>query len=1596
MDVNGLLEQFRKRFKNQRDKGTKFEELIAEYFRLEPVYASQLSDVWMWKDFPYRGNDVDTGIDLVAKTYTGEFWAIQCKFYEPDTSVNKPDVDTFLSTSSKTFYVDGKKTKFSLRYFVATTDKYGKNAESAFENQDPPVIRLGISDLLKSSIDWDQFALKDHLQLKEKYGLRPHQSKALKDVIDGFKDHDRGKLIMACGTGKTFTSLRIAETLTKGRGNILFFVPSIALVNQTLTEWCAQAEYSFNAVVICSDSKASKSEDNTELLDDLIIPSTTNVDSLKKWVDYTKSSKKNMNFVFSTYQSIEKVHDMQKTTGFHFDLIVCDEAHRTTGVTLSGEDDSSFVKVHDNDYIAGDKRLYMTATPRVYGDAVKSKAKDNDAVLCSMDDESVYGPEFHCLSFGDAVKQNLLSDYKVLILAVDEEYVKRDLQNLLTDGNHELKLDDAVKIMGCWKGLSKVSMDPNDVSFKADPQPMKRAVAFTNRIKDSKALVNMFEDIQTYVDDNHPDEAKQLVHVEIEHIDGTFNAVQKKQEINWLKEDTEEGTCRILTNARCLSEGVDVPALDAVMFLNPRSSIVDIIQSVGRVMRKAEGKTYGYIILPIGISASEEPDVALDNNQKYKLVWEVLQALRSHDDRFDNTINKINLNKKRPDQIQVIGIGENKGQDSDKGKNDNPSKAFDTITLDLGSLEEWQNSIYAKMVKKVGSRLYWEKWAKNVGEIAKAYVERINLLLDKHDKKIDTAMNDFVEGLRNNLNGSITQDDAIEMLAEHLITKPVFDALFGDYEFVKSNPVSRSMQRMLDILDDQALDKEKEGLEKFYESVKKYVDGIDNAEGKQRIIVELYDKFFKIALPKEVERLGIVYTPVECVDFIINSVEKLLNKEFGKSMSDKGVHIIDGFTGTGTFIVRLLQSGIIKPEDLLYKYTNDIHANEIVLLAYYIAAINIEETYHDLSGSKEYVPFEGIVLTDTFQLYEDWKDDEFTQAINEEVLPNNSERAKKQRELPITVCIGNPPYSVGQRSANDNSENLSYEKLDERIAQTYVKNTKTTSNRSLYDAYIRAFRWASDRIEDNGIIGFITNGAYIDNAAMRGFRKCLLDEFTSIYVFNLRGNQRTSGEQSRKEGGKIFGSGSRAPIAITCLVKNSNRKSDGYIHYYDIGDYLNRDQKLHIISEKHDIENIIWKHIVPDEFGNWINKESTLYRKFIPLIDESNVHIFDRDTSGVLTSRDSWTYSFGKKSLKTNMTLLIDTYNKQIDLLEAKNISLDSKSLKNTVIKDPTKISWSRSLINSLKNLKKQEYKSSNVIEAMYRPFVKENLYYSRKFNECVYKNDNVFLNENISICINGTGASKSFSSLAANMMPNWHFIDSGRCFPLYWYEEVNENNLFGEKYIKHNNITDQALNKFRDQYKTNEITKEDIFYYVYGILHSKDYRSKFEADLKKNLPRIPFVNSYSKFCQFSSAGKKLINLHINYENEDAYAELNIVQSIGAPDNKYLLYEISKMKFDKKSGKTNKNTIIYNDYLTITNIPNKAYEYEINGKSAIEWIMERYAVTIDKASGIKNDPNDWSKEHNNPSYIFDLLLSVINVSVQTVDIVNSLPKLNFE
>jgi len=1581
--IHTLLEEFRQTATSERDKGDKFERLVATYLTIDPIYKEKYSDVWLWSEWPKRHNQPDTGIDLVAQDrYTNEYTAIQCKFYNPKHTLDKSDIDSFFTASGKA--------PFTSRMIVSTTDRWTNHAEEALRHQTPPVTRLSVQDLADSPVDWTQFSFTrpQNLKLKPKKQLYPHQQAALEKVMAGFEKADRGKMIMACGTGKTFTALKIAERMAVHTGYVLFLVPSISLMSQSLREWTAEAELSLHCFAVCSDSQVVKKGkgSTTEISEDisshdLAFPATTNPRQLAAQVDIF-GGKKQLTVIFSTYQSIQVISDAQNLGLPEFDLIICDEAHRTTGVALANEDESHFVKVHRQNFIQAKKRLYMTATPRLYGDNAKSKAQENEVVLCSMDDEQLYGQEFHRLGFGEAVNSNLLSDYKVIVLAIDEKFVSKAFQAQIADDNNEINLDDAVKITGCWNGLSK-RMVKDGQEFEGDNAPMRRAVAFARSIKDSEQFARLFAKIMQENQQQNSD----LLQCEVEHVDGTFNALRRNEKLEWLKSPTTDNVCRILSNVRCLSEGVDVPALDAVMFLTPRNSEVDVVQSVGRVMRKAEGKKYGYIILPVGIPADMTPESALQDNMKYKVIWQVLQALRSHDDRFNAIVNQIELNTKRPDRIQIIGVG------GGEGEGEGLSGSAQPIQLNLPYIVEWRDAIYAKIVQKCGEREYWDNWAKEVAYIAERHISRIKALLAGANPEHRLAFADFLKGLQLNLNPSVSEADAIEMLSQHLITKPVFDALFEGYAFTQHNPVSLAMQKMLDLMERQALEKETGKLDKFYESVKRKATGIDNAAGRQKIIIELYDKFFKAAFPRMAERLGIVYTPVEVVDFIIKSADAALRQEFGVGLTTEGVHVLDPFTGTGTFMVRLLQSGLIDPADLRRKYEQELHANEIILLAYYIAAINIESTYHD-QAKGEYQPFNGIVLTDTFQQAEG------KGSFEEKMFPENNERVARQKQHDIRVIVGNPPYSAGQENANDNNQNLSYPHLDERISSTYIENSsKKVGKSTLYDSYIRAIRWASDRIKDNGIICYVSSGSFIDSNSMDGLRKCLTDEFTAIYCFNLRGNARSSGEQRRMEKGNVFGEGTRTPVAITIVVKNPAKIGQCQLYYHDIGDYLSREEKLKIITDFGSIKGIKWEQLTPNDNHDWIDQRDPLFNDFISLGDKNNLAnktVFNLYSMGIKTNRDDWVYNFTRTILSENMTRMINFYNQQVNDYLA--IPLKHRpEIANFISTDSTKIKWTEDVIKNAAKGVKYTFEAESIRQVIYRPFCKQWLYYNKAFNWTHHLIPKIFPNaslENLVIYLSGANR-KEFSTLIVNCPPDLNMQHSGgQGFPLYYYEKTEANPLSRDmfasaaptgEYVRKDAIPDSILAEFRKTYTAPAMTKEDIFYYVYGILYSPEYKRRFADDLKKMLPRIPFAQD---FWAFSKAGRALAAWHLNYETIEPYP---LTERKSRLDLEATDYRVQKMTFGRNGKEIDKSTIVYNSNLTLSGIPLEAYDYIVNGKSALDWIMERYQVTVDKDSGIKNDPNDWSDD---PRYIVDLVKRIVRVSLETVQIVNALPALN--
>ena len=1552
--INGLAE-------TQRDRGTYFEYLARAYFQNEPTYQNEFKNVWMLADVPEEFGipKVDLGVDLVAEKFTGELVAIQAKFY--NHSIQKSNIDSFLGELGKDYYESG--------IIVASTDKWGKNAEKALADRSD-VIRIGLSDLRNSQIDWSKFSFEspEVVAVKAKKKLRYYQESAIQSALNHFTENDRGQLIMAPGTGKTFTSLKIAEAMardaSKEQYTILYLVPSIQLLTQTLRGWNNDTEMTMSSMAVTSDRNASRGsvkQDESNLTikaSDIGYPATTSSKKVvENYLELMTRPQKELLVVFGTYQSIDVLGEAQKEGFPEFDLIIADEAHRTTGAKAFGDEASSFTKVHSDLNVKGIKRLYQTATPKLYGIEAKKKAEENSSVISSMDDENLYGSVFYRLGFGDAISQDILTDYKLMVLAVDETVVQKDMQKALADSENGLNIDDVGRIIGVWNGMIK----RESFADKVSGEPMQRAIAFSRTIEDSKRLSTQFENVV-----NEYLNSDEGYSVNVRHVDGSMNALEKNEALDWLaSDDIPEDSARILSNVRFLTEGIDVPNLDAIIFLSPRKSQVDIVQAVGRIIRKFEGKEYGYIILPIVVPAGETPETILDNNKTYDVIWQVLNALRSVDERFEATVNKLELNKQKPKNIQVIGVG---GAPDDP--NFNESYVKEPIVAYQTELElEWEaveGAIYGKIVQKVGDRRYLEDWSKDVADIARRHIQGIEFILEQNpDSK--SAFDKFLHSLQHNINESIDQSQAIEMLAQHLITLPIFDALFGEYSFVKNNPVSSAMEQIVEELSQFGFEKEQKELQPFYDSVRLRAEGIDNAQAKQKIIITLYDKFFSTGFKSTTERLGIVFTPVEVVDFIIKSVDVVLRKHFGKTLASENVHILDPFTGTGTFITRtlhylksLMDSGEITFDDILRKYTQELHANEIVLLSYYIAAINIEAVFDEINGDEPYTPFEGIVLTDTFESTEteDTLDDSF--------FGTNDKRLKRQQEKPITAIIGNPPYSFGQKDGNDDNQNINYPKLERTILSSYVKRSKASMVGGMYDTYVKALRWATNRLKQDGVVAFVTNGSFIDSQSADGLRASLYNEFNHLFIFNLRGNALGQGDVRKKEGGNVFGSGTRTTVAVSLLVKDNSDIHE--LHYYDIGDYLTQKEKLALITDFEDISQLDWQEIIPDENNDWINRRDPHYLKYVSISGQSDSP-FILSTIGVNSDRDTWVIGFSKEKILENSKKLIDKYNEEVKINGGNNNKPTNFN--------PMETNWSRKLLRLYSNGELLEFNPSRITQELYRPFTKKWLMYDRNIVENPGKFYSKWGESNLAIYITGGGTQKPFSVLVSNIILDKQTLGNGKGLMRY-DNEVDETLLF-----RNNDNMNQA---FADKLG---LSLDDTFAYVYGVLNSKEYQEKYANDLKKDLARIPIVKNKERYVE---VGKALMDLHLNYEEIPVYNEVDVTPLVNPS------YKVTKMRFDKKRDENGKSVndlsaIIFNSDITISNIPEKAYEYVVNGRSAIEWIIDQYQVKTDRKSGITDDPNDYSDDEK---YIFNLLLRIINVSVQTVDLINSLPKFEVE
>ncbi|EJB68280.1 DEAD/DEAH box helicase [Helicobacter pylori] len=1572
---------------NLRHKGSLFEK-ISKQFLQEHDSANEYESIDLWYDWELRGKERDKGIDIVIQTTSKEYIAVQCKYHQDSISLN--DISTFLTQlQSGVGEIRFKKG------IIISTSHLTSEAIKAIEQIRSTGMGIDIDeiteeDFIYSRIDWEKFdpmKTQDELPLCDKKKPRSHQTEAINATKEYFSSpkNARGKLIMACGTGKTYTSLKIMEAL--GPKITLFLAPSIALLSQTFREYVQEKSEPFYASIVCSDDKVGKSkdEDNDDIkFSELPIKSSTRLEDILSV--HKKAQKENKRFIiFSTYQSALRIKEAQEAGLGGIDLIICDEAHRTVGAMYSSnerDDKNAFTLCHSDENIKAKKRLYMTATPKVYSESSKAKAKESDNVIYSMDDAEVFGEEIYTLNFSQAIALDLLTDYKVIILAVRKENlsgvtnsVNKKISQLEAKGT---KLDKKLinnefvcKIIGTHKGLAKQDLivldeknkEDHNLQHQYDTTPSQRAISFCKSINTSKNIKDSFETIMECYDEELKKKSFKNLKISIDHIDGTMNCKDRLEKLEELNE-FQPNTCKVLSNARCLSEGVDVPALDSIVFFDGKSAMVDIIQAVGRVMRKSKRKKRGYIILPIALEESEikNLDEAV-NNTNFKNIWKVIKALRSHD---SSLVDEATFKEK----IKIFG--------SDDSNNHNDEKTlFDAILL-----QDLADAMYNVMPTKLGDRNYWENFTKKTGNIARTLNNRLKMIFEKNPE----FFHGFLDSLRDNIHQNIREDEALDMITSHIITKPIFDALFGDNI---QNPIAKALDKMVQKLSTLGLQGETKDLKNLYESVKTEAAHAKSQKSQQELIKNLYNTFFKEAFRKQSEKLGIVYTPIEVVDFILRATNGILKKHFNTDFNDQSITIFDPFTGTGSFIARLLskENALISDEALKEKFQKNLFAFDIVLLSYYIALINITQAAQNRDSSLK--NFKNIALTDSLDYLEE--------KTNKGVLPLY-EDLKENKDIKdtlagqnIRVIIGNPPYSAGAKNENDNNQNLSHPKLEKCVYETYGKNSTAKVGKTTRDTLIQSIRMASDLLKDKGVLGFVVNGSFIDSKSADGFRKCVAQEFSHLYALNLRRDLNGKIQKIKEgEGDNIFGV--RVGVAIIFFVKDSS-VTNNTIHYYEVEDYLKREAKLNLLAGFENLESVPFKEITPNAKGDWINQRNDDFEKLIPLKRDKklqNDSIFDLNSNGVATNRDPWVYNFSPKILTQSVQTCIDTYNADLKRFnEVFREAFKQRTAKDKGVKpadrykylsdqeittDKTKIAWVQNLKTQLiKGKKLDDFSQEKISVSLYRPFNKQYFYYERELAWSFYSMKKIFPDKSAQNVVINTGVGKVFSALISSEIPCHDLLCHNQALPLYYYDDL------GNRY---NAISGYALNLFRRHYKDNAIVEEEIFYYIYAIFHHKGYLEKYKNSLAKEAPRIVLSDD---FKELSVLGKELAELHLNYESGEMHESVkhNLLENANIEG----YYDVVQMKKDKKG-----DSIIYNQNITITKIPQKAFDYVINGKSAIDWVIERYQKTTDKDSLIENNPNDYA----GGKYIFELLCRVIKLSLKSVDLIEKISEKRFE
>lgn len=1498
--------------------------------------------VYFWQEWAsQKGLPLqDTGIDLVAEI-DGELYAVQCKNWS--RAVSWENLGTFVSSFLR------RDIDFNGGYLVATS--ITNEVERKIRELKKPIFFIPVEDL-NEYLDQAKALLEGKPLIKEKKQLRPYQEQAIQSVLEGFQVHDRGKLIMPPGTGKTLVALRIAESFGEGK-LVLFLCPSIALLDQSIKAWLKDSELPIHAYAVVSDKGVGKDDElNSRSL--LSFPATTSAEEL---IRAFRLEEDKLNVIFSTYQSLDVIKEAQQKGLPEFDLIICDEAHRTAGV--SKREETNFKLVHSNEHIKGKKRLYMTATPKVFDVEKEDRERieeENLVKIFDMSDEEIFGPTFFEYSFRRAIEEGYLSPYRIVVMTVDRKEVQEKLYQYL-NSQDKLSIDDTTKLVGLGKLIKGEVLNEDGTPLNL---LIKRGIVFVNRVKTSEQIAKGFEAIfREYFGTHSP--------AEVQHIDGNMSVFDKRNKINWLRQGGEK--CHILTNAKVLTEGIDVPALDFVAFFDPKESVVDIIQALGRVVRKAENKEFGLVFIPLVVSTERENIDEQIERTSYKTLWQVLNAVASLDSAFQS-------------QIRVILI-----EDGNRTREIDPNRDR-VIVLDRGNtqtslFEPIRKYLSTKIVRsfRLGS-IFLRDWAQETAKTAQDLKDHVQIALEK-DPVFRQKFEELRKALTTLLNESISDQDAINLIVQYILTKPIFDAVFEH-----KSQVDEILDSIFEYFKHFLQNNIRE-LDKFYEQVQAKASGLRDEEERQDFLRHLYTNFFSVAFKETTDEVGIAYTPVPLVSFIVKFVNYLTQKHFGKSLDDEGVVILEPFAGMGTFISIAIRNENMDPQKLEEKLKRkEIWANEILLLPYMAMVKNIESTIARRTG--KHLPFETALWTDSFSLMEKLYEKQSPKLPM--IIPEKfKELLNAQLKAKVNVIISNPPWRVGRENENVGRRNVEYRNLRMRIGQTYAKYAKqlgTTNVNKLYDTYIQALRMASDRIEE-GVIGFVLNNGWLKGLSGRGVRKALSEELAEVYVYDLKGDARTSGDEWRRQGDKIFDNQSRAGVCLLFLVKRKDKKGLAKIHYKAVRDYATKEEKFAELREWGDKpEQIPWQEITPNQKHDWIDQGEEEFESFVKLGDKKNrndIKVFNEYSSGLNTSRETYVYNFSREELKKHMERLISTFNEHLERVWAGEINEDNVEEK--IERDQRKIKWDDTLRNWLFRLgEKQKFKEERVFPAFYRPFIPMQVYFYKVFNAGTYRLPSIFPTpdaENLAIVSSSVGKGRVFDVFIATKIVDVSFhTTSVFLFPLYTYIEVKT--LYGTVSQKQYNITDQTLKLFRSALNDPNITKEDIFYYVFGVLSTPSYVERFRNNLSKELPRVPILDS---FKEISKLGRELAELQLAYqryvwavvmkeEKEDLPEYSNL--TITADENALKEY-VERVRLDKEN-----REITINGKVKVQGIPEFAFECKVGKYPPIRWVSEYLVKKEDKETGIVWDPRLKVEE------FIDILKKLIAFSERCLEIKHQL------